>query len=238
MATVVLAVWLCAQPPLAFEAVSIRPHPEPVYMSHSGISGTRATWTAETLLDFIVEAYGLKYYQVSGGPRWLNSDHFDISARAPGDTPLTNDQLKQMLQALLADRFRLGVHRETKEMPVYALVIGKNGAKLQAPDMNSRQGYAGGDGKVMHFVQSHGTTQWLADQLSMSADRPVRDKTGLAGMYSFKLDFSPPGNTAAAESDIPSMFTAVQDQLGLRLEPQQAPVEVLVIDSAEKPSGN
>ena len=132
MATVVLAVWLCAQPPLAFEAVSIRPHPEPVYMSHSGISGTRATWTAETLLDFIVEAYGLKYYQVSGGPRWLNSDHFDISARAPGDTPLTNDQLKQMLQALLADRFRLGVHRETKEMAVYSMTVAKGGPKFRA----------------------------------------------------------------------------------------------------------
>jgi len=235
ISTAVLAAGLHAQSPLAFDAASIKLHPEPIYMSRSGTSGTLATWTAETLLDFVVDAYGLKYYQVTGGPRWIESDHFDISARAPGDTPPTEDQFRQMTQTLLADRFQLRIHRETREIPVYALVVSKNGPKLKDPDMNSREGWARGDNKGVHIVQSHATMQRLADHLSDTAGRPVIDKTGLAGLYAYKLDFGPDNSTA--DSDLPSMSTAVE-QLGLRLESQKAPVEVLIIDSAQKPSEN
>jgi uncharacterized protein (TIGR03435 family) len=233
--TVTAAIGLQAQSPLAFDAASIKLHPEPVYASRSDASGTYATWTAETLRDLVVEAYGLKYYQVTGGPHWVESDHFDISARAPGDTAPTHDEFRQMIQTMLADRFQVKAHREMKEIPVYALVVGKNGPKLKDPDMNSREGYAMVDNKDFHIVQSHATMQRLADHLSDSADRPVLDKTGLAGLYAYKLDFSLGNSTT--DSDLPAMSTAVE-QLGLRLDPQKAPVEILIIDSAEKPSEN
>jgi uncharacterized protein (TIGR03435 family) len=230
-----IALALQAQPPATFEAVSIKPHPEPINVSRSDTSGTYATWTAETLLDLVVEAFNLKYYQVTGGPKWAASDHFDINARAAAGAPLNDETLRPLVQSLLADRFQLKIHHETKEIPVYELVTAKSGSKLKDPDMNSREGYTMGDRKGIHIVQSHGTMQRLAEQLSSTAGRPVLDKTGLTGMFAWKLDFSP-NNTS--DSDIPSVFTALQDQLGLRLEPQKAPIEILVIDSAEKPSEN
>lgn len=232
---VAIAIGLYAQTPLAFDAASIKPHPEPVYVSRSDTSGTYATWTAETLRDLVVEAYGLKYYQFTGGPHWVESDHFDISARAPGDAAPTRDQFRQMVQTMLANRFQLIVHREIREIPVYALVVGKNGPKLNEPDMNSREGYAMGDNKGVHIVQSHATMQRLADHLSDTAGRPVLDKTGLSGAYAYKLDFSLGNNTA--DSDLPAMSTAVE-QLGLRLEARKDAVEMIVIESAEKPSEN
>lgn len=234
-AAVFLAIALQAQPRATFEAASIKPHPEPINVSRSNTSGTYATWTAETLLDLIVEAYNLKYYQVTGGPNWAASDHFDINARAADGPPLTQESLRPLVQSLLTDRFQLKVHRETKEISVYALMLAKSGSKLKDPDMNGREAYTMGNNTGLHIVQSHGTMQQLAEQLSNTAGRPVLDKTGLAGQYAWKLDFNP-NNTS--DSDIPSMSTALQDQLGLRLETQKAPIEILVIDSAEKPSAN
>ena len=141
-----------------------------------------------------------------------------------------------MLQALLAERFQLKVHRETKEMPVFALVAGKNGPKLSDPDPSKPGMRTTGNATGLHITAWQSTMQQLADQLSNTAGRPVLDKTGLAGAYAYKLDFNP--DVAAPDSGIPTMSTAVQDQLGLRLEPQKAPIEILVIDSAEKPSAN
>jgi len=235
IAALSIAIALHAQAPPTFEVASIKPHPEPINVSRSNTSGTYATWTAETLIDLVVEAYDLKYYQVSGGPKWAATDHFDINARAADGPPLTDQTLRPLVQSLLAGRFQLKIHRQTKEIPVYELVIAKSGAKLRDPDINSREGYTMAGPTGIHIVQSHGTMQRLAEQLSNTAGRPVLDKTGLAGMFAYKLDFNP-NNTS--DSDIPSMSTALQDQLGLRLEPQKAPIEILVIDSAEKPSGN
>ncbi|HVW10198.1 MAG TPA: TIGR03435 family protein [Bryobacteraceae bacterium] len=224
---------VCAQQ--SFEAVSIKPHPEPINISRSSSSGTYAFWEAETLRDLITEAWDLRYYQVPDQPSWIVSEHFDISARAPGSDAPSKETFRQMLQAMLADRFRLRVHFETKEIPVYRLVVSKSGHKLKEPDMNSRIGYTmGGLGKI-EIVASHGTMSRLADQLSNSAGRPVFDKTGLDGMFAFKLEFNP---STTAESDLPSLPAALQDQLGLRLESQKAPVEVLVVDSAEPPGEN
>ena len=151
-----LAITLQAQLQATFEAASIKPHPEPINVSRSDTSGTYATWTAENLLDLVVEAYNLKYYQVTGGPKWVASDHFDINARAADGAPLTRETLRPLVQSLLADRFQLKVHRETREIPVYELVIAKSGSKLKDPDMNSREGYTMGDNKGIHIVQSHG----------------------------------------------------------------------------------
>ncbi|HEV3201893.1 MAG TPA: TIGR03435 family protein, partial [Bryobacteraceae bacterium] len=133
----------------------------------------------------------------------------------------------------------LRIHRETREVPAYALVVGKNGHKLQessadAPGKNGvRSGRTG-----LHMEASRGTMELLASQLSHSAGRPVVDKTGLTGYYAFTFDWMPANATPESDPDTPSMFTAIQEQLGLKLEPTKAPREILVIDHAEKPSEN
>jgi len=231
-----IGVLAFAAEPVSFEAVSIKLHPEPVYVSRSSTSGTYASWEAGTLRDLIAEAWNLKYYQVPDQPSWIASEHLDISARAPGNAAPPKDAFRQMLQTMLADRFHLRVHFETKAIPIYALVIAKPGHKLKDPDMSGQfPNYTtAGSGKVQ-ITASHDTLLKLADQLSTSAGRPVFDKTGLNGLFAFKLQFNPSTTT---ESDLPSLPTALQDQLGLRLEPQNAPVETIVIDLAEQPTPN
>lgn len=218
-----------------FEAVSIKPHPEPIYISRSSASGTYASWEAATLRDLIAEAWDLKYYQVPDQPAWIVSEHFDISARAPGSAGPSKEAFRQMLQAMLADRFHLRVHFVSKEIPVYALVISKSGHKLREPDLQSHEGGVIAGSKRFQVIASAGTMPRLAEQLSFPAGRPVLDKTGLDGMFAFKLQFNPSPTT---ESDLPSLPTALQDQLGLRLDPQNAPVETLVIDFVEHPTPN
>ena len=219
----------------AFEAVSIRPHPEPIYVSRSSASGTYASWEAGTLRDLITEAWNLKYYQVPEQPSWISSEHFDISARAPGSAAPSQEAFRQMLQTMLADRFHLRVHFETKEIPVYALVIAKSGHKLKEPDLQSHEGGVIAGQNKFQVIASHGTMPRLAEQLSFPSGRPVIDKTGLDGTYAFKLQFNP---SPTAESELPPLPTALQDQLGLRLESQKAPIETLIIDSATRPEPN
>ena len=190
---------------VAFEAVSIKFHLEPIHVSSGNTSGTLATWTATDLLSLIVDAYNLKYYQVSGGPPWLTSAHYDIVARAGGEAPLTKERERLMVQTMLAERFHLHVHREMREISLYALVAGKSGSKLKDPDMNSRQGSVMVNATGVHMNYSHSTMQQLADQLSNSAGRPVLDKTNLTGEYAFKLDFSINNGN---EFEVPSMPTA------------------------------
>jgi len=220
---------------VAFEAISIKFHPEPIHVSSGRTSGTLMTWTATDLLSLVVGAFDMKYYQVSGGPPWVASAHYDIVARAGGDAPITAERERQMVQTMLAERFQLKFHREKREIPVYALVIARGGPKLQDPDMNGHKGSTMVNGAGVHMDYSHSTMQRLADQLSNSAGRPVLDKTNLPGEYAYKLDFSINNGN---EFEIPSMPAALQEQLGLKLESQKAPVEVLIIDSAEKPSEN
>jgi uncharacterized protein (TIGR03435 family) len=236
-----MAAFLAAAQPVgvtAFEVVSIKPHPEPIYYSSSSTSGMTTRWIAGTLKDLLVDAYDLKYYQIFGVPNWAESAHYDIVAKAEGDRPPDPEHHRAMTRALLTDRFQLKAHREMKEIPVYALVVGKNGHKLSPPDMNSREAGTIVNAGTVHTFTAHGVMQRLADQLSNTAGRPVLDKTGLNGEFAYDLKFTLPDIVANGGSDIPSMFTALQEQLGLRLEPQNAPVEILVVESAQKPSEN
>lgn len=231
-----------AQPPArqTFEVASIKVHPEPVTASADpSVHGSRMTGVASTLLDLITTAYGVKYDQISGAPGWAGTVHYDLNAKAEGEEPITKDQARQMLQALLAERFRLKVHRETREVPIYALVVGKSGSKMKestadAPGNN----FTRTSGVGLHMEMTHGTMEALARQLSASAGRPVHDRTGLTGYYAYQLDWLPPGRSAEPDSDTPSIFTAIQEQLGLKLEPAKGSVEMLIIDSAERPSEN
>jgi uncharacterized protein (TIGR03435 family) len=144
-----------------------------------------------------------------------------------------------MMQHLLAERFQLRLHREARDLPVYALVVGKNGAKLKISDPDAREGaVVRGTADGLHMETKKGSMEAPARQLSSSAGRPVIDKTGLTGTYQYTLDWFPATRIPVPESNVPSLFIAVQEQLGLRLEAATAPQEVLVIDSVQTPSEN
>ena len=237
------AIGQSAPPPRAFEVASIKPHEGPLHTIFGfSSSGTRATYEAYPAVGLIMEAYNLKNYQVSFAVPQPEMVYYDIFAKAEGDGAPSRNDFRQMLQTLLADRFKLKVHREIKEMPVYALVVGKNGPKFKesAPDaVWSGRGTVNGRNQAM--AQTKATMDDVAETIRNNGflDRPVLDKTGLTGTYDFKIESTPEFriNNNPELTDI-SVFTAVQDQLGLKLEPQKAPIEILVVDHIEKPTAN
>lgn len=232
-----------AVPSRTFEVASIRPHDGPLHTIFGfSSSGTRVTLEGYSSFGLVMEAYKLKNYQVSFPPSVPQADVFyDIVANAEGDGAPTRDEFRPMLQKLLAERFNLKVHREMKEMPVYALVIGKIGPKFKesAPDATF-SGHGGVNGRNQYMKQSKATMDDMVDAIRNFADRPVVDKTGLTGTYDYRieatLDFRLHDGTDDP-NDI-TIFSAVQDQLGLRLEAQRAMVEILVVDHMEKSSAN
>jgi uncharacterized protein (TIGR03435 family) len=202
-----------------------------------------------TLRALLEVAYGIPETQMLSGPAWAATDKFDVEAKSDSKF---NEQLaalsveqgkqakRQMLQALLADRFKLGAHAETREMPVFALVIAKGGPKLVKTDV-SGTALSGGRGRIS-IKGGDDALAVLTFELSWRLGRPVIDQTGLGGRYELTLNWTEDdGPSPAAASDVssaPSLFTAIQEQLGLKLEPTKSPVPVLVIDHAEKPSEN
>lgn len=224
------------------------------------------------LRRLILIAYDLQDYQLSGAPPWTDSEHYDIQAKADGN-PSVREMEGPMLQVLLEDRFKLTIHRESRQLPVYELAVGKNGAKLppskeggctpysvDSPPPASaagepRQNFCGfqrtpGDG-VNRTLDGKGITMVaLAATLSRTyvsvLGRNVIDATGLTGAYDVHLKWAidsvsaPAGPNTTPASDVtgPSIFTALREQLGLKLESAKGPVEVLVIDHIERPSPN
>jgi len=190
-------------------------------------------------------AYNAENYQVAGtAPLSAVGDiMYDVVAKAEGNGVPTRDEFRQMVQSLLADRFQLAVHRERKEMPVYALVVGKNGPKLKnsAPDAGSMANVGVG-GRNYDYDLPKATMGRLVELINQVSglDRPVVDKTALAGVYDIRLTFTPEYRISRGpESDLNDIriFTAVEE-LGLRLAPQKADVETVVVDRVEKPSEN
>jgi uncharacterized protein (TIGR03435 family) len=220
-----------------------------------------------TLHLLIRDAYGVSGFQIKGGPGWVRSEEFEIEAKVgkSGADQLQRLsveerrlQQREMLQTLLADRFKLRVHREVKEGSVYALVVAKNGPKLQAvgpDDLSTGKGkprISMGGGKLV--FRGLPITP-LAGFLSQIIGRAVVDKTGLTGRYDFTLRWTPDefnlrasnglegvrqtsDNPSSSESSGPSIFTAIQQQLGLKLKPERGPVEIIVIDHIEQPTAN
>jgi uncharacterized protein (TIGR03435 family) len=197
------------------------------------ISGNRVT-IFQNLKGLVLEAYEMDRYQVLGGPSWVDSrsDFFEIQARSENEP--TRAQAHLMLQDLLRERFRLEIHKETRDTPIYALVLGKKGPKLKTSAEGERFGVMG-DGHG--WTGTNVPMAQLAKQLTAPAGRPVVDRTGLKESYDFRLDWSPI-RTSGGDSDGQSIFTAVEQQLGLKLEPQRAPIEFLIIDSVQQPSEN
>ena len=192
-------------------------------------------------VSFLIQyAYGIKDFQLSGGPGWMDSDKFDIDATGE---KADDRQFPQMMRSLLTDRFQLKFHRDTRTLPVFDLVVTKDGPKFKHATDTEVAGTRGGGGQI---TVSKGTLANLASLLSNILGRKVTDKTGLAGDYDMTLkwtpdDYQPPPlkpNGPPPDPNSPSIFTAVQEQLGLKLESSKGPVEVIVVDSVQKPSEN
>ena len=267
----------------AFEVASIKPSKSG---GSFGVVGDKAVfekeiagwWSpdrfgarGETLRTLIQMAYGIQANQLSGGPNWLDSEEYDVEAKvskseADALQKLTPDQRKieqqRMLQALLADRCKMGIHRGTRLLPVYALVVAKNGPKLR--EAKPGDTYAKGiqdegrpaGAETLEFWPGQLTGQalpiaLLVQQLMNQPElggRLVLDRTGLTGTYDYRLQWTPerlrsnpsqgPDTALPPDSSGPSLFTALQEQLGLRLESTKGPVDTVVIDHIERPSEN
>jgi uncharacterized protein (TIGR03435 family) len=225
----------------AFEVATIKPT-GPSSDGHTHIiypPGDRFSASNITLLALMQWAYGMPERQILDGPSWLGSTRFDIQATA--DTGqikgLTGEQdrdlKRRMVQVLLADRFHLKLHQETRPLPAYDLILAKGGSKLQ-PSKSNGKSY--GVGRT-HFNGEGLTITMIAEELSLIAGRVVVDKTNLADRYDLKLEWSA-DDAPASDNSAPSLFTAIQEQLGLKLESAKEPVPVLVIDHIEAASPN
>jgi len=222
-------------PVRTFEVASVKPHEGPMLRLGVSTAGLRLTADCSNVLMLVKFAYNLKNFQVTGAAPLLKDDNtrWDIVAKAAGDAAPTAAEFRQMLQSLLAERFQLQVHREMREMPVYALAVGKNGPKFHQsdPDADASSQYSTKD-RDMVITMPKATMSDVADAAAnANLNRPVVDKTGLTGTYNIKLTYS------TDASDI-SVFQAVEEQLGLKLEAREEMVEILVVDRVEKPSAN
>ena len=234
----------------AFEVATIKPvQPDAKsgrYITMQGVN--RFVGKNYTLKLLIAAAYNLNPRVVSGGPDWMESEHYDISALTPGDVRPTRDEQMGMLRKLLTDRFQLAFHREPREFSIYVLEVAKGGPKLKdtaKPD----------DVPALINVVYPQSIKLPARNVSMGdfvsmlqravLDRPVVDKTGLTGRYDFDLEWAPDESqfngdvgSAAADANAAPLFTAIQQQLGLKLTATRGPVDALIVDKAERPSAN
>jgi uncharacterized protein (TIGR03435 family) len=239
-----------ADPP-RYDVSSIKPNTgaDFRYTFHIERDGTIIA-TGITLRRLMMTAY-VAGYKILGGPDWVSSKRWDVQAKA-NRTPLNNAENTQMLRALLADRFQLRTHSEKRNRPVYELTVARKGPVLQrVEDSNIKLDIRTGNG-LIRFTKA--TVATFASQLSYALGRAVIDKTGILGEFSFDLEWTPvPGEDGGPTSsglppgtpveppptlDGPSIFTAIEQQLGLRLKSARGPVEVLVIDGAQLPTGD
>lgn len=230
-----LALLAAAQTEPRFEVASIKPaSPDEIAAGTSGIKTGhgRATGTDVTLKRCIIGAYHIGPGQVIGGPAWLDTDRFHIEAEAA--EPVDDDAvIDAMLRNLLADRFHLAVHRETRQLRALVLTVSKQGPKLEKGEGTGSATNAGHGSLELR----NSTMDALAERLARSTDLPVINQTGLTGVFNLKLTWTPDNDTPKPDGP-PSLPTALHEQLGLQLKSKRAPVEVLVIDHAEKPGAN
>jgi uncharacterized protein (TIGR03435 family) len=253
----------------AFEVASVKPHKagEQNFGFPRFMPGGRFTSSGVPLQIVIAVAYNLPFQgtQLSGGPDWIRSmeNAYDIEAKANADdlkslSPQDRaDKLRSMLQALLAERFKLTIRRDSKEQPVYVLTVGKNGSKLQKSKLEEKdcedpanQCHFGGAGQGRGIHVKAFNMAELAVSVSNFTDRPLIDRTGLTGLYDIDTDGWVPMRQRPARPDGPTAediamadptrptLNMIFDKLGLKMESSKAPVELFVIDHIEKPTGN
>jgi uncharacterized protein (TIGR03435 family) len=249
VASAVIAAFVCceraglaqARDPLpAFELATVKASgPGSAPMSIRSLPGGRLI-TSNTPLPMLIQwAYQLDDGRLLNVPKGLDALRFDVVAQAP-DGPLVPGRLQQMMRALLADRFKLAVHQETRELTTYALVTEPGGPKVRAtaadgpPDPNPFRMRDSGS-----LAGTRVTADMLAKVLSNQLGRPVENKTGFAGSFDFALQWAPDAGAPVDAAARPSMFTAIREQLGFRLDAQRATTAVVVIDRVERtPSEN
>ncbi len=215
-----------------FEVASIRVVPEkdvvPIWGSPISPSGSGVFTMHEiTLPSVIAWAFLLDQDRLSGKESWMDREHFDISAKPEGDAGFSYDQLRPLMQQLLRDRFHLAYHRETQSRKGYALVIAKGGTKLTPAEGGMTNGFILAD----QIQMQNASPKDLASMLSHVLNEPVADETGLLGSYEVKLNFAP---LTMSESSLPSVFTALEEQLGLKLQRGNVPVEMFVIEHVDR----
>jgi uncharacterized protein (TIGR03435 family) len=224
----------------AFEVASVKPGDARHGISVTA-SGRRFVWENIPLSEAIIAAYHIGNWQLAGAPDWINTERFTIQAVTPEGTaihasPFQDDHLMMMLQSLLENRFKLKFHWQTKEAGVYALVVAKSGPKLKVArdqdlvDPGQRTGMAYRRGLM---TGTHATMTDFTRALSVTLERPVSDKTNLTGIYDFVIEYS-----RADDDGQPSLLTALQEQLGLRLESQKGQAQIFVVDHVERPEAN
>jgi uncharacterized protein (TIGR03435 family) len=230
----------------AFEVASVKRNNSTAGRSEFNVTPDGVTITNYRLRYLIPNVYNIAFYQIAGAPPWLDSNKYDIIARAPKGS--SKEQLGLMMQRLLVDRFGLKFHRERKEVQGYALVLAKDGPKLtieKKPDQPGKDDGRVGAGRGMargHMVSS----EVFAQTLSIFLERPVLDQTGIDGLFNFELRWTPdelepqlggaaaPGVAPAADPAGPSLLAALQEQLGLKLVRQRSEVEMFVIDRLQE----
>lgn len=222
--------------PRSFDVASIKRN-ETGGERHVGSTSPGGLYTATnfTLKQLISRAYAVGGAQIEGGPGWIDTDAFDINARADTPLHLSREEVRPCLQALLAERFHLAIHREIKQGAVYSLTVAKNGPKLKqhsgpgAPGI----GISTDSGKAT-IIGTNTSMASLAEYLSGQAGRPVLNNTGLTGAYDIRVVWA----IDQANLSEASVFTAIQEQLGLKLGATKGPIETIIIDRAERPSEN
>jgi uncharacterized protein (TIGR03435 family) len=241
---------MASDAPLAFEVATVKPSNPNTPGKIFTVKGREVITINTTLSDLIGLAYNLHARQVSGGPPWMESDKFDVNGIPQAEGVPSTEQLRGLIQSLLKDRFKLTTHFEKRTLPAYALTLGSAGHKLTANTTNPN-GLPGLFFKGLGNLPVRNATMGDFTRVMTQAvlDRPVIDRTGLQGRFDFTLTWTPDESQfrsmgvnvpppPADGSGPPGLFTAIQEQLGLRLERTEAPVEVMVIDSVQRPSEN
>jgi uncharacterized protein (TIGR03435 family) len=221
-----------------FEVASVKLSAPGRPASAVGVRLNSALFTSSglPLRNLIYSAYGVPAWRVTGGPAWLDTDTYDIVATLPPNTP--KDQINAMLLALLVDRFKLTIRREIRDYPVYVLVAAKEGLKLRTSGDGKFSVKTGRGHLEVHHADMPTLVGYLWNRNAPAADRPVVDMTGLKGFFDITLDWTPANIQPGPADTSPSLFTAIQEQLGLKLEARKSPFEFIVIDSVERPSEN
>ena len=232
------------QPATGFEVASIKPSRSGSIESNlDSAPGGRLTATNITVRELIRLAFGVKDYQIKRAPGWVDSERYDILAKSVNVNKTSYEEEQSQVRELLAERFQLKTHRETKEGQVYLLVVGKDGSKLTRNDGTGARTRKG----CGHLEGARLTMDVIATVLSRQFESDVLNRTALPGKYDFQFDWTPETGPCPASSDgpatapavsRPSIFTALQEQLGLKLEASKGPVQILSIDHVERPSQN
>ncbi|HVY94139.1 MAG TPA: TIGR03435 family protein [Bryobacteraceae bacterium] len=237
----VVALWVSVAGAAEFEAASLKPSTAGGGRGSMKMDSTRLTYTNVSVRDCIMSAWNVKDYQIDG-PDWLRSDRYDLVATAAA--PAEEDALKGMLQSLLLERFHMKMHLETRELPVYAMVVSKGGAKLKDAAAPGRPAIRmNGGGVVFTSVTIADLIELMTRAHLAELDRPVVDDTGLTGRYDVTVNLfgtQEEMTSALSKRDFgSSIFTLIQEQLGLKLEPKKLPLQMVVVDQAERtPSEN